>query len=316
MQSDTILHKADRATEPTHVIDPDGEVIIILEDENRNFAVWDEDAVIDYTAAASVVAEGVSSGPSSTFEIPVISRKGNKKKDKKHRKRGLASRLTPEPEPQPEVEAEAEIEVELEPAADNAVASLNGDVQLDEETAEIAESVGQYFTGHVDSGEIVEHESFSIQVSAKHLTMASPHLKSTLRGGWKESITELNKGSVEIVCKDWDLEALLIVLKIIHCQHNELPRTIDLDLLAKVAVIADYYECTDKTRFFADRWIENLEQNFPLTYSRDLMLWLWISWLYRLPVQFEKSTSIAMTQSKSTITTLGLPIPNKILGMY
>lgn len=29
--------------EPTHVIDPDGEVMIVLEDANAPFAVWEEE---------------------------------------------------------------------------------------------------------------------------------------------------------------------------------------------------------------------------------------------------------------------------------
>jgi hypothetical protein len=31
--------------EPTHVIDPDGEVIIVLKDANLPFAVWPEEEV-------------------------------------------------------------------------------------------------------------------------------------------------------------------------------------------------------------------------------------------------------------------------------
>lgn len=33
--------------EPTHIIDPDGEVIIILKDANLPFAVWPEEEMKD-----------------------------------------------------------------------------------------------------------------------------------------------------------------------------------------------------------------------------------------------------------------------------
>lgn len=33
--------------EPTHVIDPDGEVIIVLKDANPPFAIWPEEEIQD-----------------------------------------------------------------------------------------------------------------------------------------------------------------------------------------------------------------------------------------------------------------------------
>lgn len=64
---------------------------------------------------------------------------------------------------------------------------------------------------------------FRIQVSAKHMTFASPFFKKALTGGWKKTKAYLEKGFVEITTEDWDLKALLIVLRAIHCQHNIMP---------------------------------------------------------------------------------------------
>jgi hypothetical protein len=55
-----------------------------------------------------------------------------------------------------------------------------------------------------------------IQVSAKHLMLASPVFKKALTGKWKEGSTFVGTGSVEITTEGWDVEAFLILLRILH----------------------------------------------------------------------------------------------------
>lgn len=57
--------------------------------------------------------------------------------------------------------------------------------------------------------EITKYE-YRIQVSAKHLMLASPVFKKTLSGGWEESITLAKKGPVEIKVDSWDVGAFVI----------------------------------------------------------------------------------------------------------
>jgi hypothetical protein len=121
-------------------------------------------------------------------------------------------------------------------------------------------------------------------------------------------------GSVEITVCGWDLEAFMILMDIFHCQPQNLPREVSLELLAKIGILADYYECHALVRYFVDRWINTLKEKFPETYSRDSMLWLWVSWVFALPTEFEKSTAMAISQSSGLITNLGLPIPGKAIG--
>ncbi|KAJ5472054.1 hypothetical protein N7539_008623 [Penicillium diatomitis] len=133
-----------------------------------------------------------------------------------------------------------------------------------------------------------------IQVSAKHLMFASPFFKRLLTGGWKESVAYFQKGSVEITAESWDVEALMI-------------------MLAKIAAIADYYECREALDFLAELWIEKMEEETPSVASRDLILWLWVSWVIQLPTQFKLSTSIASSQSDGFIDNLGLSIPEDVI---
>ncbi|KAK4869139.1 hypothetical protein LT330_006139 [Penicillium expansum] len=160
----------------------------------------------------------------------------------------------------------------------------------------------------------LDESCFYIQVSAKHLIFASSVFKRILTGGWKESITYLQKGSVEVTAESWDIEALLILLRAIHGKYYEIPRKLTLEMLAKVAVIADYYECNEALHIMKDIWINNLEENIPATYSRDLVLWLWVSWFFQLPSQFEATTSTVMSLSENVIHAWGLPISDKVIG--
>jgi hypothetical protein len=152
-----------------------------------------------------------------------------------------------------------------------------------------------------------------IQVSAKHLMLASPVFKKALTGKWKEGSTFVGTGSVEITTEGWDVEAFLILLRILHCQHHKLPKRVSLELAAKIAVLADYYECNDLVGFIRDAWITCLREELPDTYTRNLILWLWISWYFNMPMKFKKATSIAMSQSKDEINALELPIPARII---
>ena len=144
--------------------------------------------------------------------------------------------------------------------------------------------------------------------------LASPVFKNILTGGWKESMTYLQKGSVEVTAESWDIEALMILLRAIHGQYYHIPRKLTLEMLAKVAVIADYYDCKEALCFLTDVWLKNVDENIPTAVSRDLILWLWIAWFFQLPSQFKLSTSIAMSQSGGWIDNLGLPVPDNVIG--
>jgi hypothetical protein len=88
-----------------------------------------------------------------------------------------------------------------------------------------------------------------------------------------------------------------------------------LEMLAKVSVLADYYDCREPVAFFADTWINTLDDSIPTRYSRDLILWLWVAWYFHLPAKFKEATSAAMSSSNSWIDNLGLPIPEDIISM-
>ncbi|PYH30454.1 BTB/POZ domain-containing protein [Aspergillus neoniger CBS 115656] len=237
--------------QPTHTIDPEGDVIIVLSNANSPFAPDDHE---DTTAKKN------SDSDSKTSD----------EEEDQHR------------EKRPRLVEEQPSETPTE-------------------------------DGHLS--ETPDEKCFRIQVSAKHLILASPVFRNMLTGNWKESVSYLQKGSVEITAESWDIEAFLIFLRAIHGQQSQIPRKLSLEMLAKIAVLINYYDCKDAVSILTELWIDGLEDKIPATYTRDLMLWLWVSAFFKLSSQFQTSTSNVMTHCDHLITNRGLPIPENIINV-
>ncbi|PWY69100.1 hypothetical protein BO70DRAFT_261278, partial [Aspergillus heteromorphus CBS 117.55] len=152
-------------------------------------------------------------------------------------------------------------------------------------------------------------------LSSSHLILSSPFFRKLLTGGWKESKEFQEKGFIEVQAEGWDVDAFTIVMQVLHCQHHKMTKFFDVDLLGKVAVIADFYGCQDAMRTAAIPWLVQLPKTFPPTTTyRELLLWVWISYFYQLTEHFRWATSAAMTRGKGRINALGLPLPSHILA--
>lgn len=115
---------------------------------------------------------------------------------------------------------------------------------------------------------------------------------------------------------EWDAEAFRIVLSIIHGRNDQVPRDIPLEMLCKIAVIVDYYQCDEVFRFCSSVWISSLRGSFTKKYDRTLILWLCVSWVFRDEDIFEAATKAATEQSDRTVGNLGLPIPERVIGTF
>lgn len=151
------------------------------------------------------------------------------------------------------------------------------------------------------------------KVSSAHLKLASRYFQKAFDSNFKESQPD-SDGTLRIDASDWDTEALLIVLRIIHGQNRQIPRQIDLELLAKIAVIVDYYDCREIVDAFAELWLQRLKSRFILLHKldRELVLLLLVSWVFGWANEFKLATKIVLRQSKGLLRTLELPIPEAI----
>ncbi|KAK3370952.1 hypothetical protein B0T24DRAFT_531308, partial [Lasiosphaeria ovina] len=84
----------------------------------------------------------------------------------------------------------------------------------------------------------ISTKSTTFLVSSRHLILASPVFKVMLTGGWKEG--EKNNGPLRGGAEDWDTEALMIVMNVLHNHYRQVLKKVSLEILAKIAVIINY----------------------------------------------------------------------------
>ncbi|RGP78620.1 hypothetical protein FLONG3_3242 [Fusarium longipes] len=153
---------------------------------------------------------------------------------------------------------------------------------------------------------------FRMLVSGKHLELASSIFKTMITGPFAEAKADLS-GVRRITASDWDPEAFKIILTIMHGYHRAVPRSLSLEMLVKVAMIVNYYECLESVELYTDIWLEGLKSELPTVYGRDCILCVFISWVFSKPIMFRNMTQLALRHSQKLIEAEGFPILADIL---
>ncbi|KAH8126612.1 hypothetical protein LI328DRAFT_166021 [Trichoderma asperelloides] len=163
-----------------------------------------------------------------------------------------------------------------------------------------------------EPNETDEPEEVQFRLSSRHLSLASPVFSAMLHGGWKESAglvkqpEQVTKKEMrethseelqlryEISATEWNAEAFLLLMNIIHGHHRKVPH---------------YYKCHESIEVFAHLWVDKLSSDLPTSYGRESMIWLFVSWVYSNTSVFEKMTGLAMKEGKGSLETMCLPLP-------
>lgn len=153
--------------------------------------------------------------------------------------------------------------------------------------------------------------------SGNLMSASSWFARALKKDGWMESNRSVEHGQYKLSAEDWDEEAFLILMNIFHLRNKDIPRKVNLEMLAKISILVDYYECLDALQIFVDLWAVDLGRIHPIPalYCRDLILWLWVSWALRLSEPFKQATYTVIRETTEPIRNLGLPIPGWITGM-
>ncbi|KAI0120602.1 hypothetical protein BJ170DRAFT_589098 [Xylariales sp. AK1849] len=162
---------------------------------------------------------------------------------------------------------------------------------------------------HPELDDIESHEldlSVTFRISSRHLKLASGRSRRLRSEDWTDK--------VHCTLEDWDPEALLIVLNIIHSRNRNVPHAVSLEILAKIAVVVDYFEFHEAIEPFTSIWMAGLSKCWPETYCRDLVLRIWISSVFGDEKGLTKLKTVAIVDGVGRFADLGLPIPNTILG--
>lgn len=161
----------------------------------------------------------------------------------------------------------------------------------------------------------MEPPYLQFKVSSKHLSLASRRFERMLTGNWEEAKTIHEDGYRHVTLDaGFDPDALKLLLNIIHGKTRKVPRSLDLEMLAKLSVLVDDFECFEEVEVFVDIWLDKLPYSPPTEYSRDLVLWILVSSVFHKSELFESTTCAAIWHSTEPIETLGLPIRDIIVG--
>jgi len=182
---------------------------------------------------------------------------------------------------------------------------------FDDGAAADAGAVTKFARSGTDGQNMAELPGVHYHCSAAHLNVASTTFCKAVSGGWAGSKPQAD-GRRYIVVQDWDETALLIILRILHLRNRQVPRTIDLETLAKLAVLVDYYDCTEAVETYTTSWIASAVSSSPVptSYCRELILWLCISTVFRSKSEFDAASQVAVRCSNDPVLrTLNLPIP-------
>lgn len=155
-----------------------------------------------------------------------------------------------------------------------------------------------------------------MRLSSKHLTLASRYFQKMTESNWKETTPE-DGYAFTATAEEWDEQALLILMNIIHGRTAKVPWTIDLDMFAKMAILVDYYECHEAVEFFVRTWKSEIGSGVPMLFSsRDRLLRLFVSWVFPAPEDFRGLTKSIISTNIGPFNPLGVPIPQNIIGTY
>ncbi|KAG6082768.1 hypothetical protein E4U15_002265 [Claviceps sp. LM218 group G6] len=150
-----------------------------------------------------------------------------------------------------------------------------------------------------------DRHEVEFRLSSRHLALASPVFKAMLSGFWKESApssdqdnglakpwSPLQSGSscqvrYELTATEWVVKDFLLLMNIVHGHSGQVPYSIDLETLARMSVLVDYYQCQEVTKFAVGLWIGKIPR-LPRQYGRDCVAWIFVSWVFSRTVLEQK----------------------------
>ncbi|KAF5971425.1 hypothetical protein FBULB1_9229 [Fusarium bulbicola] len=128
-----------------------------------------------------------------------------------------------------------------------------------------------------------EPREVRMRISSKHLSFVSSTFRDDLLASSnKDAPVQCSACSsppsrpfTSVYTIGWDALALAIVLDAIHGRHAEIPRVINLGLLARITTVFDHYKCQEVIHVFFDHWQRDIfrQDGFPTLLSKTALLW-------------------------------------------
>ncbi|KAF2263258.1 hypothetical protein CC78DRAFT_545097 [Lojkania enalia] len=257
-----------------HDIDPNGDTLLILKRPCAELAEWQEQKPGEWKIL-SIPKREDSDGQSVS---------GKRKRGKKA-KNGIMQSSVQSEEYQQIAQSEAA-------AVDAQGTVLGSSVPLENFNATCRSPHSTVDEVHAEE-EDVEPE-IHYRVSSGQLKITSVFFQHLFKTGYKETIPDESDGLFHIEALDWDVDAMLIVLNIMHARNELVDRKLDLLTLVKVAVILK-------------------RAPLPRSYGPDSIMWIFVSSVFADRDVLKRMTALAARQSLGPFQTLGLPIPENVV---
>ena len=158
-----------------------------------------------------------------------------------------------------------------------------------------------------------------LKVSSKHLTLASKPFKNKLHSITSKHRIIQSDGRTHIsLAAGFDPKAVTISLNIIHGRGSKVPKSVDLETLAKIAHFVDKFQLFETVEIYADRWIRNLWEETALEDADQwgIVSWIYVSYVFRRGDIFKAATRAAAIHADGPIGGLGLPVREKIISEF
>ncbi|KAL4931430.1 uncharacterized protein BDV17DRAFT_288968 [Aspergillus undulatus] len=160
-------------------------------------------------------------------------------------------------------------------------------------------------------------EPVRFQVSSQHLLNASRVFANEVHNAIAMSgygYVHFNNHPIEIPARGFDVAAYLTLLRIIHGEPGffSVNTGPGIEEIAKLALLADFHGCRDAVSAWVNPRITRLS-NDEMHYGRDLILFIYVAYVFQRPRIFNRMTRIAIMEAPGLIPSLGLPFPTEIM---
>ncbi|KAI1199639.1 hypothetical protein F5X97DRAFT_113895 [Nemania serpens] len=154
----------------------------------------------------------------------------------------------------------------------------------------------------------LEEDQRRFRASSKHLALASTYVKKMISGPWREANEVHEDGLLHWKLDGFDVDAIAIILRIIHGLNRQVQRTITLNMLAQVSRAVDYLGCHEAIELYASIWVAYLNGLPPRTSHVDWDSWISATGVFQNPDIFKKWTRVAILEKLNDSPSLELPL--------
>lgn len=162
---------------------------------------------------------------------------------------------------------------------------------------------------HIDEDDDVE-----VQVSSRHLALASRVFRAMFDGKFRESLKPGRSQLIPLPLPDDNLDAMLLLLAIIHGLTRRVPRKVNEKMYLEVVILVDKYDFHQVAEVFMDMWFGALGVPSPDVSSPDLASWIYICWVLGKRDTCQDLTKIAQYERTCRFEDGDVLFPTSIAG--